>query len=209
MMRALALTSPDARGRITEAEATVGEITFGGTMFFIMFVGLATGTLGAIIFLVTRHWLPGPRRTLGWMFGFVLLSLNGFFPAIFSNLSSRNPDFQILGPVWLAITLNVALFFIYGIAFVAIHQKFERALSSRGDRLNLTVAFAPLIAPPLAMIGIPLISLATFTIFRVDRNPSLGAKLQGRRATQIGQFILSGICAIGMIGVIRMIGEII
>ena len=38
-MRLLAITSPDAHGAITEAEATIGEITLGGTLGFVVFSG--------------------------------------------------------------------------------------------------------------------------------------------------------------------------
>ena len=46
-MRLLAITSPDAHGAITEAEATIGEITLGGTLGFVVFVGLPAGAWSA------------------------------------------------------------------------------------------------------------------------------------------------------------------
>ena len=43
VMRMLALTSPDAERAITEAGATIGEITLEGTLSFLVFTGIPVG----------------------------------------------------------------------------------------------------------------------------------------------------------------------
>src|SRR3990172_8357197 len=54
-MRIVAITAGDAdQGAITDAEATVGEITAGGTVFLIFLGGMA-GALGGLLYLA------GPR----------------------------------------------------------------------------------------------------------------------------------------------------
>ena len=51
MMRILAATSPpQAQGRLTDADAIVGEITTGGTVSFVLFVGLFGGLVGLALF---------------------------------------------------------------------------------------------------------------------------------------------------------------
>src|SRR3990172_1411502 len=56
-MRIVAITAGDAdQGAITDAEATVGEITAGGTTF-LLFVGGGAGALGGLLYLAGRHRL--------------------------------------------------------------------------------------------------------------------------------------------------------
>jgi len=61
VMRLLALTSPDARGTLTEADQTVGQITLGGTLGFFVFAALPFAVLGAISFAIVHRWLPRGR----------------------------------------------------------------------------------------------------------------------------------------------------
>ena len=61
VMRLLAATSPDAHGRITEADEVVGRITVGGTIGFVLFVGLPAGfAVGMVHPFVARAF---PRRS--------------------------------------------------------------------------------------------------------------------------------------------------
>lgn len=60
-MRLLALTSPDVRGMITEADATIGDITIGGTVSFILFAGLTAGLLSGALYAVMLPLLPRGR----------------------------------------------------------------------------------------------------------------------------------------------------
>lgn len=95
MMRILAATSPDAAGRLTDAEEIVGEVTFGGSVFLILFFGYGLGVTGALLFNLFRHWLP--RRSLvagmlaSGLAGGILILPSGF-------LDPGNRDFEILGP---------------------------------------------------------------------------------------------------------------
>jgi hypothetical protein len=63
-MRIAALTARDvAQGLITEAGATIGRITFEGTAFLVVSVGIGTALIGTAFYLATLPWLPR-RRTL-------------------------------------------------------------------------------------------------------------------------------------------------
>src|SRR5688500_17536067 len=61
LMRLLAVTSPDAEGQITEAGAEIGEITVGGTLGFITFVGVPAGVLAALLYGLAGSVLPRGR----------------------------------------------------------------------------------------------------------------------------------------------------
>lgn len=57
-MRLLAVTSDDRlRGRITDDDEVVGEITMGGTSGFIIFMALS-GAVLAMLYVLVRRWLP-------------------------------------------------------------------------------------------------------------------------------------------------------
>src|SRR3990172_13239772 len=77
-MRIVAITAGDAdQGAITDAEATVGEITAGGTIFLAIFGGFI-GTLGGYAYLALRRWLAGAGRRRGLLLGIVLLAMFGW-----------------------------------------------------------------------------------------------------------------------------------
>lgn len=61
IMRLLAVTSPEARGQITEANQTIGRISLDGTMELIVFSGFFAGLLSAVLYLLIRRWLPSAR----------------------------------------------------------------------------------------------------------------------------------------------------
>jgi len=59
-----------AQGARTEAGFTVGEVTFGGTVALIVFIGVVVGVVGAALYLIFRPWLRGQvgggARLLVW-----------------------------------------------------------------------------------------------------------------------------------------------
>jgi hypothetical protein len=63
MMRVLAATSPaSALGRLTDAEEIVGEVTFGGTLGFVAFIGLFGGLFSLAVIVV----LPLVTAPIAW-----------------------------------------------------------------------------------------------------------------------------------------------
>lgn len=111
-MRLLAATaSDDAQGRLTEADEVVGEITVDGTVSFVLFIGIAGGVLAATLYLLIRRLLP-PRWLGGLAFGAGLLVVIG---TTLDPLRAENPDFDIVGPGWLAIVVFSLLMVAFGI----------------------------------------------------------------------------------------------
>jgi hypothetical protein len=83
-----------AQGATTEAGFTVGEVTFGGTVALILFIGVFVGIVGAALYLIFRPWLSWAGRWRGVAFGVVLLAVGS---ATSDVMNPDNVDFLILG----------------------------------------------------------------------------------------------------------------
>jgi hypothetical protein len=105
VMALLALTSQDVHGVTTEGGATIGEITAGGTLGFVLFVGLAAGAVASTLYLVVGAVLPGGRLG-GVLLGLLVLVLAGTRA---EPLRSDNFDFELVGPDWLSVPCFIAL----------------------------------------------------------------------------------------------------
>jgi hypothetical protein len=98
-MRLLAVASPEAAGRLTDAQAVVGEVSVGGTIAFFLFGALPAAAGSTALYLLLHRVLPG-----GW---WRPVSLAGLLLLLFSvrvdPLRPDNIDFAILGPGWLSV----------------------------------------------------------------------------------------------------------
>jgi hypothetical protein len=122
-MRISALMDPSAGRRMTEAGARVGEITLGGTISFVIFVGIFTGIGLALIWVVVQRWLPtnrGYRYSAGAVIG---IAMGGRFA-----IDGRNVDFLILGPKAGQVGIFLLLAAMTGVAVVGIDGRLERSL---------------------------------------------------------------------------------
>jgi len=153
-MRIVAITAGDAdQGAITDAEATVGEITAGGTVFLV-FVGGGAGALGGLLYLAVRHWLADAGRWKGLVFGLLLLA--AFGSAI---IEADNPDFDRFGYRTLNIAMFASLYIIFGALLPPLFDRVERGLprpSLRPSGLGALVAYGfglLLLLPALASVG--------------------------------------------------------
>jgi hypothetical protein len=140
VMRLLAVTSPEAEGALTEAEARIGEITIGGTLGFIVFVGVPAGVLSGLLFALVGPVLPRGRAG-GVVLGALLLVLAG---SRLEPLRADNIDFALVGPDWLTVLAFTALALFQGMLVVAIAVRL-RVPPPRGmtaDRRLLAGRFA-------------------------------------------------------------------
>jgi hypothetical protein len=148
-MRILAATSGDhVQGLLTDAEERVGEITVGGTVGLILFVGLLGGIAGGLVYVAVRRWLPERAWVAGLLYGVLIMGLARADP-----LDPDNTDFDILRPVWLAIVLFAVLFPLFGVVLGALAERLDRAYPTISARPGALAAHAPLLvlalAPPL------------------------------------------------------------
>lgn len=129
VMRLLAATSGStAQGALTEAGESVGEITFGGTVGFVIFVGLLLPVAAGLMFVPIRHVLPRSAWASGALFGLFLVATLG----VGDPLSPDNVDFVILRPLALAVLAVVALGVLFGATFAALAARFDARVPALG-----------------------------------------------------------------------------
>jgi hypothetical protein len=150
-MRVIAATAGDsAQGQLTEARELVGEITLGGTIGFVLFVGLFAGGLFAVALLLLRPVLPAGRLG-GLLFAVLMLVV---VASRIDPLRADNTDFDIVGPDLLSVAIFGTLPLLHGLTVAALAARFSHAvpLVGRAPRTWLPyLALVPaLLAPPLA-----------------------------------------------------------
>ena len=129
-MRLLAITSPDATGRLTEAGAIVGDITPDGTLGYLIFGALPFAFASAAVYLLVYPWLPHGRLA-GPTFGAILLVTVAPF---IDPLRSENIDFDRVGPGWLSVLVFGALAVLQGAALAALAGRLSRSLPLMSSR---------------------------------------------------------------------------
>lgn len=214
-MRLVSLTSERSQyGQITEAEAVVGQITLGGTIFLLL-AGTFAGVTGGIIWMTLRSWLYPLGRWRGPVFGAIVLGTFGS-----ALLDSGNFDFTSFGSPLLNLAMFAAIFVLFGLLVVPLADWLDRTLPlvpshepiglARGALygvLTLLAALALLpsvsvflflvvVASPLGTVAAALIALATLV------------SLTTRRASWAHASMATAI-AIGSIGTLISVGQII
>ncbi|MGH9175741.1 MAG: hypothetical protein ACRD1H_15360, partial [Vicinamibacterales bacterium] len=77
-MRIVALTAGRGHyGELTEAEAAVGQMTLGGTLFLLIFAAVI-GVAGGVAWMALRRWFWPAGRWRGIAYGGLLLATTGF-----------------------------------------------------------------------------------------------------------------------------------
>jgi hypothetical protein len=184
-MRLLAATAGDAaQGRQTEAEEIVGRVSAGGTIGLIVFVALFFGLATGALYLLIRRWLPTGRLG-GLVYGSFLLVL---VATRIDPLRADNPDFDIIGPGWVAVIVFGALVVVHGMLVAAIAGRYSSTLPLISRERRSLLAHAPLVlllpmAPAavfLVLVGIVVVLLSrwlTLIRFLKSRAASLGVRL--------------------------------
>jgi len=124
-MRLLAATSPEAQGRTTEADQVVGQITLSGTLAFFIFVGVPFGLAVGVAYALAAFILPRGMAG-GAVFGVASLVV---FGSTLDPLRSDNPDFDIVGPGWMSVTVFAVMAVLTGMLTAPIAGRFGAALA--------------------------------------------------------------------------------
>ncbi|HEX4897125.1 MAG TPA: hypothetical protein VFV53_02050 [Candidatus Limnocylindrales bacterium] len=163
VMRVSALLNPGATGLRTENGEVVGAITAEGTLALIVFGGLLGGLAVGVVWVIVSPWLPGrgPRR---WLLAMpVAVALGGSF-----LVRSSNPDFAILEPDWLLITLLLGLVAVIGFAVAWLDERLERALPDAGGSASRAMAAYVIVA----ILGLLTIGVAIDGFFSSAGSPN-------------------------------------
>ncbi|KQP73936.1 hypothetical protein ASF40_00755 [Microbacterium sp. Leaf288] len=187
VMRLLAVTSPQARGRLTEAGELVGFITLEGTLGYLLFGAIPFAFASALLYLLVEPWLP-PGRLRGPGFGVLLLVTVSPF---IDPLRSDNIDFDIVGPGWLAVLLFAGLAVLQGAFLAAVAGRLSRSLPLMSRR-NWPATTVPLLpAVVLWPLGV-LLALAGLVALAFPRLlPALLAARASRMGVLIGRILLA------------------
>lgn len=150
LMRITAATSPpEVQGRLTDMQEAVGEITLGGTIGFLVFVGLFGGVLYGLAHPFARAVLPRRAGPAGVVAAVVLLGTVG----VADPLSPENSDFALLTPAWLAVALVMLVTGVFGVAYTGLAARLERAVPRLSRRPSTWLAHLPLLLAAFPPIG--------------------------------------------------------
>jgi len=211
IMRLLAATAgAGAQGLLTEAEEVVGKIDLGGTIGLYLFGGILPGLLSGGLYLVVRRWLPSGRLG-GVAFGALHLVVAA---TRIDPLRPGNPDFDLVGPGWLAVlTFSLAAIF-HGMAVVAIANRFSTrfppAAASQASRVG---AVLPLVLPALILVPgvvlvVPIAIGLAVTLVASQVTPVVRA-LRGRAAVVAGRVALTALAVALLPGTVVDLGQVI
>jgi len=190
VMRLLAVTSgDDAQGKLTEAKEVVGEITVGGTIGFIVFVGLGGGMLIAVLSAAARKWLPpGRLGALALAFGAAVV-----FSTRLEPLRPDNEDFAIVGPPWLAVVTFLGLGLLAFLTFAAIAGRLGRSLPLLTKRPRVLVCYLPLVLILLLGVGFALGVAVVALAVSLLAQPWFRKVWSNRRVTIGGRLALAAV----------------
>jgi hypothetical protein len=205
VMRLLAVTAGDgAQGRITEADEVVGRISMGGTLGFIIFVGLLGGLASGIAYALLRRWLP-PGRLGGLAFGALLLVI--FAPSI-DPLREDNPDFDLVGPGWLALLTFSALVLAHGMAVAAFTARYRSTLPLLAPNVRTGARYLPLLMllPVVPLAGLAVVGAVVNAA--AGRSAALVERLRSRAATIGGRVLLGAGALVALPGFVTAVADI-
>jgi hypothetical protein len=151
---------PNMVGVHTSNGNRVGDITFGGTLGLVVFVGIASGLLGGIVYAAIEPWLRRLRPWHGLAYGIGLLATFGF-----TVLDPFNFDFGRFGPLSLNIVMFSTLFVLFG---VSVAWLFDR-LGALDARSGATTRVIGLLVWPAMGFGVLAAVSALLAVDERDR----------------------------------------
>jgi hypothetical protein len=152
-MRIAGASASFAQRRTTEAGFRVGEVTVGGTIALIVFVGLFVGVVGVTQYLIFRPWLAWAKKWRGLVFGLLLFAVGS---ATSDVLNPDNPDFVILKNEVLLVSMIVALFLAFGVMLDWVFFTFDKRAPQADRSTHVPLAILAVLGTVVALATIPI-----------------------------------------------------
>lgn len=205
-MRLLAVTAgQEAQGRVTEADEVVGRITTGGTIGFVTFIGILGGLAGAALYLLLRRLLP-PGRLGGVAFGVGLLVVLG---TTVDPLRKDNPDFDIVGPGWLAVVVFTALALAFGITVAGVSARLSAWLPLPSTERRVLVRYAlPAVFAAIAFSVTAVLIVVCLVVMAVTRWRPVVDAVTSTRAVLVERVVAVAIVAVALPNAVASIVDI-
>lgn len=213
MMRLLAVTSSDdVQGQLTEAGEVVGQVSFGGSMFLIVIVGIGASLAGLALFSVLRRWLPR-RSVVAGLTGAAIGS--GLLVRPVGLISSTNRDFELVAPAALAVALCLATLVLFGATFGVLvdHLAPRWPVPGWNPRGVLSLAPFAMLVPAPPFFAVTVAAVLTSTIASKLRSPAT-PKGTGHQATEgaeirWGRAIVTGLGVVGSLSLVTAAGQVL
>jgi hypothetical protein len=125
----------------------VGDITFGGSLAVVIFVGVPAGVVGGILYAIVEPWLRRARPWHGLAYGAGLLLATGFIV-----LDPSNFDFTRFGPPLLNVAMFAALFVIFGATIAWLLDALRALRDGSGHAARVIDIFAWLSLVPTVLV---------------------------------------------------------
>ena len=140
---------PALVGAFTANDNRVGDITFGGTVALIVFVGIAAGLVGGMLYAALEPWLRPLRPWHGLAYGAGLVVTFGFLV-----IEPTNLDFRRFGSPALNVAMFAGLFLAFGIVIAWLFDRLRAIIAGRGRAARAVeiIAFLTLAPGVLAVI---------------------------------------------------------
>lgn len=205
-MRLLGATGGDAaQGRLTEADEIVGEITVGGTIGFVVFIGVFGGLVTATMWFAVRRFLPS-RWLGGLLFGAALLVLLG---TRVEPLRPGNEDFDLVGPWWLAIATFTLLALAFGASLAAFSARISRSLPLLGRDWRSLPYVLLLVLVPLFPFGAAALVTGLVYVFGGRLLERARRALTGTTGLRVARITLGAMVLVALPGFVLDIGDLV
>lgn len=193
----LRLTSPDSVVGVESDDGfTIGEFTLGGS-YNLLNLGGAVGVIGAAAYVLVSPWLLGAT----WFRRFTVSAVAGAMVGSML-IHADGVDFNVLEPLWLAVTLFVALPALFGWVIGPVVDAVDAADSwTRRGRLLRALPVVLLLVVPGAIVALVFVAIAVAVLLPLRRRfiDVLTAPVGGTvvRAVFLGVALLSFLALAG------------
>src|SRR6266704_1841060 len=138
--------------------------------------------------LLLRRWLPAGRAG-GLAYGALLLVAAG---TRLEPLRRGNPDFDLVGPGWVAVAAFAALVVFHGMLIAALAGRLSRAVPLLAARPRAIAVHVPLLLLVLPGTSVALVLvLVGAVVVLLSRIPSVVAAWHARRLVTVGRVALA------------------